>query len=104
MRELYRYKEAVMKEYDVEDYYLYWVATRDKPLVIGQKVSVGLLDGRTEKFGMIFRIKNRQDPESVKEILFFNRDRKICESLRIGGSASFDVVWEDGTITSLPER
>ncbi len=95
----------MMEEYEFDYYYQYWIEMQRKPLAVGQKIVSGILNGTGEKFGIIFRIKGEQKPESITVLHFFDENRKVSEDLRIGGSAFFDVVWQDGTITSrIPER
>ncbi len=94
-----------MKEHEFEAYCLYWIAMRTSILAVGQKISFCPLDDTSEKIGIIFRIEGEQKPESIRVLNYFHNNLKIHEQLRIGGSAFFDVVWEDGTITPrIPER
>ncbi len=94
----------MMGEYDFEECYQYWIAMRHKPLMIGQKISAGLFDDGGEKIGIIFNIEGEQKPESIVVLHVFNKYSKMKEDLRIGGNALFDVVWQDGGISSIPER
>ncbi len=90
-----------MKEYSFEEMIEYDMKMEGKPIAIGQRVFVMTNEGY--KFGIIFRIKGEQKPETVKR-MDFSADGKF-EVILTGGNALFDIVWDDGTISPrIPER
>jgi len=70
------------------------MATTDSTVVrVGQRVYSGLYGGR---YGIVYRIHGEQSPESVRSL------GGGC--IVIGGRASFDIVFDDGSRTQqLPE-
>jgi len=61
-------------------------------LQIGQKVYCALYGGRE---GIVYKIEGKQDPESVKSL--------GGGAITMGGRAHFGVVFDDGSISHVPE-